>query len=54
MRPLSRPTGCGSRCTTSGSASMSANTRSDADRPCWNWDQNDAMDVSGSQNSPTL
>ena len=34
---------------TRGSASMRANTRSAAERPSWNWDQNDAMLMSGHQ-----
>ena len=38
-------------CTTFGSASISPKTRSPAARPSWNWLQNEAMLVSGNQNS---
>ena len=53
MRPSSRSTGSAAVWTTLGSASISAKTRSAADRPSWNWLQKEAMLISGHQKKPT-
>src|SRR5690606_17938785 len=49
MRPSGRPGSREPLWCTRGSASMRAKTRSLAERPSWNWLQNEAIDVSGNQ-----
>jgi len=53
MSPASRGAASLAVCTTFGSASIRANTRSAAASPSWNWLQNDAMPMIGHQKKPT-